>query len=105
MEGCKVHASAKGLVILRAAKEVVFFFMIASHFYHLLHPCDGDPFFKVKAHALRSARAMLHTLLAGSSFTIEHLMLVIAETGHYGWSSVDVINGFENTGAWPVDPS
>lgn len=103
MDGCKVHLSAKGLGILKEAKVVVL--MFPSHLSHLLQPCDDDPFLKVKAHAFRSARSMLPTLPVGSSFTVKHLMLVMAEACLYGLSSVHVINGFMNTGAWPVDAS
>ena len=69
MDGCKVDLSAKGLAILKAAKVVVL--MLPSHLSHLLQPCDDDPFLKVKAHAYRSARAMLPTLPVGSSFTVK----------------------------------
>jgi len=79
--------------------------MFPSHLSHLLQPCDDDPFLQVKAHAFRSARAMLPTLPAGSSFTVKYLMLVIAEACLYGLSSVHVINGFKNTIARPVDVS
>jgi len=79
--------------------------MFPSHLSHLLQPCDDDPFLKVKAHAFRSARAMLPTLPAGSSFTVKQLMLVIAEACLYGLSFVHVTNGFKNTGAWPADVS
>ena len=103
MDGCKVHLSANGLAILTAAKVVAL--MFPSHLSHLLQPCDDEPFLKVKAHAFRSGRAMLPTLPAGSIFTIKQLMIVIAEACPYGLSSVHIINGFKNTGAWPVEVS
>ena len=76
MDGCKVHLSAKGLDILKAAKAAVL--MFPSHLSHLLQPCDDDLFLKVKGDAFRSARAMLPTLHASSSFTVKKPMLVTA---------------------------
>jgi len=69
MDGCKVHLSANGLAILKAAKVVVL--MFPSHLSYLLQSCVDDPLLQVKAHAFRSARAMLPTLPAGSSFTVK----------------------------------
>jgi len=62
-------------------------------------------FLKVKAHAYRAARALLPTAPSGTHFTLKHLMLVIAEACLHGLSSVHGINGFKNTGTWPVDAS
>ena len=101
MDGCKVHLSAKGLGLLKAAKVVVL--MFPSHLSHLLQPCDDEPFSNVKAHAYRSARAVLPTVPAGTHFTLKHLMLVIAEACLHSLPSVHVINGLKNTVAWPVD--
>lgn len=47
---------------------------------------------------------MLPALPAGSPFSLKHLMLVIAQACLHGLSSVNVVSGFNNTGAWPVDP-
>lgn len=98
-----MHLSAKGLGLLRAAKVVVL--MLPSYLSHLLQPCDDDPFLKVKAHAYRSARALLPTIPVGTRFNLKHLMLVLAEACLHDLSSVHVINGFKKTGAWPVDAS
>jgi len=103
IDGCKVHLSAKRLGLLKAANMVVL--MLPSLLSHLLQQCDDEPFLKVKAHPYRSARALLPTVPAGTHSTIKHLMLVIAEACLHGLSSVHVINGFKNTGAWPVDAS
>lgn len=103
MHGCKVRLSAKRLGLLRAAKVVVL--MFPSHLFHLLQPCDDDPFLKVKAHAYRSAHALLPTIPVGTHFNLKDLMLVLAEACLHGLSSVHIINGFKNTGAWPVDAS
>ena len=59
----------------------------------------------MKAHAYRSARALLPTVPSGTHFTRKHLMLVMPEACLHSMSSVHVINGFKNTGAWPVDAS
>jgi len=101
MDGWKLHLSVKGLGLLKAAKVMVLIF--PSHLSHLLQPCDDVRFLKVKAHAYRSARALLPTVPSGTHFTLKHLMLVIAEACLHGLSSMHVINGFKNTGAWPVD--
>jgi len=101
MGGCKVHLSAKVLGLLKASKIMVL--MFPSHLSHLLRPCDDDPFLKAKAHAYRSARALLPTVPAGTRFTLEHLMLFIAKACLHGLSPVHVINGFKNTGAWLMD--
>jgi len=101
MGGCKVHLSAKVLGLLKASKIMVL--MFPSHLSHLLRPCDDDPFLKAKAHAYRSARALLPNVPAGTRFTLEHLMLFIAKARLHGLSPVHVINGFKNTGAWLMD--
>lgn len=98
-----MHLSAKGLGLLRAAKVVVL--MLPSYLSHLLQACDDDPFLKVKAHAYRSARALLPTIPVGTRFNLKDLMLVLPEACLHGLSSVHVINGFKKTGAWPVDAS
>ena len=97
-----MHLSAKDLSILKAARVVALIF--PSHLSHLLQPRYEDPFLKVKAHAYRTTRTMLETVPAGSHFILKHLMMVMADAYLHGLSSVHVINGFQNTGAWPVDP-
>jgi len=103
MDGFKVHLSAKDLEMLKPAKVVVL--MLPSHLSDRLQPRDDDHLLKVQAHAYLTARTMLATVLVGSHFTLKYLRMVMAEACLHGLSSVDAINRFKNTGAWPVDPT
>ena len=103
MDGCKVHASPVGLRVLKASKVVVL--MFPSHLSHILQALDKDPFLKTKSDARSGMRALLPTIPRHAKFNLVHLMGVIRRAAFTGLSSVNVINGFQKTGTWPIDPS
>lgn len=103
MDGCKVHASSAGLTVLKQSKVVVL--MFPSHLSHILQALDKDPFLKVKARGRTAMRTIIPTLPPKAKFNLVHLMRVINESAFYGLSSVNVINGFRQTGTWPINPT
>lgn len=103
MDGCQVHASSAGLTVLKQSKVVVR--MFPSHLSHILQALDKDPLLKVKARGRTAMLTIIPTLLPLAKFKLVHLMRVINESAFYGLSSVIVINGFRQTGTWPINPT
>eukprot|EP00170_Pyropia_yezoensis_P005557 contig_22574_g5572 len=101
MDGCKVHASAVGLRVLKNAKVVEL--MFPSHLSHILQALDGQSFLKTKARSVTVTGAMLPTLPSGAKFNLIHLMKLINQSAFYGLSSVNIITGFRETGTWPIN--
>lgn len=75
MDGCKVHASAVDLGVLKDAKAVVLNF--SSHLAHILEALDGQPFPKIKARSVTETGEMLSTLIRGGKSNLIHLMKLI----------------------------
>eukprot|EP00170_Pyropia_yezoensis_P003993 contig_16518_g4004 len=100
MDGCKVHASAMGLRVLKDAEVVVLMFL--SHLSHILQALDGQPFLKTKARSVTVTGVMLPTLPRGAKFNLIYLMKLINQSTFHGLSSVNIITGFRETGTWPI---
>lgn len=102
MDGCKVHASAVGLRVLKDAKVVVL--MFPSYLSHMLQALDGQPFLMTKARSVTVTEAMLPTLPRGAKFNLFHVMKLINQSAFHGRSSVNIVTGFRETGTWPISP-
>lgn len=96
IDSCTVQASVIGLWMLKAFKVVVH--MLRSHLPHILQPLDSDPFLKAKAYARAHIRSLLTTLPRSSRFNLVPLRGMVMSGSFHCLSSVEIVNGFKETG-------